>query len=84
MTTYVDRIIRTQKTTLKKAHNERFRLYDMEYRIIYEGGIGEYFSVYGRKGTERFRFVCGFNAYKMHSVEEVIENAKRKVQNLKK
>ena len=79
MTTLVERTIRAQRKNLKRAHNARFHLNGMEYRIVYDGGVGEYMSVYGRKNTERFRFIDGFHAYKLHSAEEVVDTAKRKV-----
>lgn len=79
MTTLIDRTLRKQKETLKSVNNARFHLNGMEYKISYDGGIGEYISVYGRENNERFRFINGFHAYKLKTKDDVIGMAMRKV-----
>ena len=73
-------VIGKQREELKKAHNARFTFNGNEYRIIYEGGIGEAFGVYRRKiGTKPFKYVVCFSGYKMYSKEQVIAMAKNMV-----
>ena len=74
--TLVERTVRAQRERLKKVNNERFTIGDMEYRITYEGGVAEYISVYGRRGTRPFHYITGFFGFKLNTVEEVIAKAK--------
>lgn len=79
MTTLIDRKLRMQRQNIKESHGKRFFMQGMEYRIVYDGGVGEYVSVYGRRGSDRFRFINGFYAYMLHTADEVISTAKKKV-----
>ena len=77
MITVAERVIKTQRENIKKAHNARFKYKDMEYRISYDGGLAEFFSIHGRKvGTEQFKYVAGFNGYKYNNKEQVIAHAR--------
>ena len=78
--TLIERTIKTQKAELKKAHNERFIIGDFEFRLIYEGGLAEFFRIMCRKVGERnFKYLTGFNSYKLVSKEAVINHAKELV-----
>ena len=75
--TLVERTIRAQRERLKKVNNTRFNVGDVEYRITYEGGVAEFISIYGRKGSKPFRYIDGFFGYKLNNAEEVVAKAKQ-------
>ena len=73
----VERTLRTQKEQLKLAHNERYTQGELEFRIIYEGGLAESFAILSRKKGERnFKYFDGLSAYKLYNAEQVISYAK--------
>ena len=75
--TIAERTIMTQRENIRKAHNARFNYKDMEFRITYDGGLSEFFSIHGRRrGTEQFKYVSGFAGYKYATKDDVIEHAK--------
>ena len=77
----VKHAINIQREELKKAHNKKFKIGNYSYRIIYEGGLAEYVSVYGRKdGGLLYRFIAGFPAYDIHDHKVVIEEAQKIIQ----
>ena len=77
MASLVERFIIMQRETLKQAHNFRFTYEGYEFRLIYEGGLAESFSVLWRKiGDRNFRHFDGFSAYKLYDKEQVISFAK--------
>lgn len=66
-----------QRETLKKAHNWRITKDKIEYRLRYDGGITEHFTIQGRRSTaEPFRYVNSFDAFRMSKTEEVISFAR--------
>ena len=68
-----------QREALREAHNSRFSIGDWEYRVRYDGGLAEAFSIYGRKGGGGFSYITGFSGFKCHSKEQVIALAKELV-----
>lgn len=77
MTTLVERTINTQKEELKKVHNERFTQGDVEFRLIYEGGLSESIAILARRAGDRnFKYFDGFNAYKFFNAKQVVSYAK--------
>ena len=73
-------IIEEQREAIKKAHNARFVIDGHEYRIKYEGGIGEIFEIYGRLvGARYYKPVVGFSGMKLYSKAQVIAMAKEMV-----
>lgn len=77
----VKHAINVQREELRKAHNKKIRIGNFSYRIVHEGGIAEYFSVYGRKdGALLYRVIGGFPAYMMGNHKEVIEEAEKIIQ----
>ncbi len=77
-TVFIDK----QRQILKRAHNAKFRIGSMEYKVKYEGGLAESFGVYGRPiGARNYSFVAGFAGYKLYSYEQVVSLAKEMVRN---
>lgn len=77
MLNLTERTIRTQRENLKSAHNERYTQDGNEFRLLYEGGLGEAFSIVVRRVGERdFKTCGGFSAYKLYTKEQVINYAK--------
>lgn len=75
--TLVERTLRAQRDNLKEAHNYRFTKGGYEYRLLYEGGLAESFSIMRRREGERnFKYYDGFSAYKFFTKEQVIAYAK--------
>lgn len=65
------------RETLKKAHNLRFKIGKQEFRLRYDGGITEHFTIQARRSTaEKFRFHDSFDAFAMKSTEDVISFAR--------
>jgi len=80
---FCEEIIRDQRKELKKAHNKRFFIDDMEYKLDYEGGFAEGFGIYRRPvGARNFKYVIGFSAYKFRTKEQVISFAKSVIKNI--
>ena len=80
MITVAERVLRTQRENIKKANNYRFKYKGMEYKLSYDGGLAEFFSIQGRKlGTERFKYIDGFNGYIFDNKDQIIEHAKRMI-----
>ena len=74
--TVAERNIIAKKMELKKLNNTRLKVGPTEYRIMYEGGVGEYIALYERKNdNQMFRFADGFNAYSM-TKDEALRKAK--------
>lgn len=59
-------IIMTQRHSFKRLNNLRFTDGGYEYRIRYEGGFTEFFSIDRRAiGSRNFRYYHGFGAWDM-------------------
>lgn len=76
--TFAERMMNAQKEALKSLNNYKFTQDGYEYRLVYNGGVAEFVSIYGRRvGTEAYKYISGFEGYDLYSREDAIAEAKK-------